>query len=125
MNLLTGYTTEVWVNRTAKNLRVSCRPRLAMALEYRNKVLCFLSPNFPENGFTGESFLLIEGGTMKEMGIKVAGQMLIKKLRVEVRTCVHVFVFIRKQFNSCDLFDRLRPLLKMETHCLALLQQMM
>ena len=52
-----------------------------------NIVLCFLSSNSPENGFTGESFLLLDDQTVKGIGIKVAGQKLIKKLRAEVHVC--------------------------------------
>ena len=62
---------------------------------------------------------------MREMGIKIGGQILIKKLRVEVSVYLYilcVFVLARNQYRI-KIFDRPRPLLMMRTSLLLLALQ--
>ena len=88
---------EEWVNWTVKKLGVGFPPILPVLSE----VLALLS-NFSENRFTGESFLLLDDEIVKELGIKIGGQMLIRHLLVEVCVC------IKRISKACTVFNNLK-----------------
>ena len=61
-------------------------------LQHWLKVMLHSTLTNIEEGFNGESFLLLNDQTLKEMGIKMSGQILIKKLLNEVRVIVNVAI---------------------------------
>ena len=67
--------------------------------------------NYTEEEFNGESFLLLDGGTLKEMGIKMSGQVLIKKLLNEVARCSIYMYTLFKASLQVDCFPFLTHVL--------------
>ena len=56
---------------------------------------------FVDEEFTGESFLLLDRPTCKELGFGIGGQLLVQKLVKEVEVCVCVCACVRACVHAC------------------------